>query len=295
MKFHTDDHFVLGGNHALEGKPCQDHALSGLMGDSAYAVLADGCSTGELTDIGARITTTAARTALRNFRASGEDRLRAQEIDLQQRVMLSSIRETLGLTYKDMQATCLWAYLSPKGGLVHLRGDGILALAYAGNAYVFRKFEWQDNAPLYPIYAEDGYAGFKKHHGGDEALSLLEESAMFADGEWAMLEQAQHSVAAGIRGITVERSAKDARELEYVALMSDGAAQVDNIGWTEVALELVSFKNSEGAFAKRRLIRFLKDARKKGDGPLDDMSLAVIRIDNSKENTDVGQHAQGGA
>lgn len=292
MRLYTDDYFVIGGQHVVDGKPCQDHTLSGTLGDAAYAVLSDGCSSGELTDIGARITTTAIRTAIRNHRNLSQNSVGAsvaKEIDLQQRVILSGVRGTLGLSQQDMLATSMYAYISPEGGLVQVRGDGIVAFVYAGGAIRLHKFEWDGNAPLYPAYADDEFAQFRGWHGGSDAQALSEDTRLFADGEWTDVGGGTYGTEQGIAGITLRLSPTDMRELSYIALMSDGAAQVDNIDWTDAALRLVSFKNAEGAFVKRRLSRFLKEAHKVGDGPIDDISVAVIRIEHTevKETDDV--------
>ena len=293
MKFHTDDYFVIGGQHVIEGKPCQDHTLSGTFDRSAYAIVSDGCSSGALTDIGARLATTSARTAIQNhWNATQKPSAdAAQDIALQQRVILRSVRSTLGLSRQDMLATCMYAYVSPDGGLVHIRGDGVLAMAFKGHTYRLYKYEWQNNAPLYPAYADDEFASFTEFHGGDNALALTEHIMLFADGEWTELSPEKHTVTAGIRGITVRISKKEMKELEYIALMSDGASQVDNVEWRDAALDLAMFKNAEGAFAKRRMIRFLKESKKKGDGPIDDISIAVIRIE-STEGEDDGRQSE---
>jgi hypothetical protein len=44
--------------------PCQDYALSGVTRHLAYAVVADGCSSGGKTDIGARVLALATAIAL---------------------------------------------------------------------------------------------------------------------------------------------------------------------------------------------------------------------------------------
>ncbi len=286
MKLYTDDYFVIGGAHTIDGKPCQDHTLSGTIGESAYAVLSDGCSSGALTDIGARITTTAARTAIRNHvavtqKAPGAGT--AEEIDLQQQIILSGVRATLGLSQQDMLATCAYAYLSPKGGLVHMRGDGVVAFAYRGDAYRFHKFEWAGNAPLYPIYAEDEYKNFRAHHAPADPAALTELIAHCAEGEQPVVVSEQtYTTEQGIRGITIPVTAADMKDLSFIAIMSDGVAQIDNVDWMDAALRLVSYKNAEGAFAKRRLTRFLKEAHKVGDGPIDDIAIAVIRIEQEE-------------
>ncbi len=42
---------------------------------------------------------------------------------------------------------------------------------------------------------------------------------------------------------------------------------------------LLAFKNTTGEFAKRRMIRGIKDFHQVGRGPIDDISFAVVRIE----------------
>ena len=60
--------------------------------------------------------------------------------------------------------------------------------------------------------------------------------------------------------------------------------QADGMNWQDAVLDLLAFKNLNGEFAKRRMIRFIKDSKKNDKkGPLDDISFAVIRIDGGEE------------
>ncbi|MDO8754959.1 MAG: hypothetical protein Q7J80_13765, partial [Anaerolineales bacterium] len=71
--------------------------------------------------------------------------------------------------------------------------------------------------------------------------------------------------------------------LEFVAVFSDGATQVDELDWKDVVVQSMAFKTAEGEFAKRRMSRLIQDSQKTGRGPIDDISYAVTRIIHEEE------------
>ena len=52
MQLFADSFFTIGYPHVNQGIPCQDYAVSGVMGDVAYGIVSDGCSSSPATDIG---------------------------------------------------------------------------------------------------------------------------------------------------------------------------------------------------------------------------------------------------
>ncbi len=65
MSLKTDHTFQIGLQHLQTGKPCQDFALSGTIADDlVYAIVSDGCSSGGMTDIGARLMVLATKRAI---------------------------------------------------------------------------------------------------------------------------------------------------------------------------------------------------------------------------------------
>jgi hypothetical protein len=148
-----------------------------------------------------------------------------------------------------------------------------------------RRYDWANNMPLYPAYVADNFARFVRAH-GSTAAALTEEQWMFKRDEApTYLGTICHSVEKGIAGITVQlkESGGTIDNYEYVVLFTDGVTQVDGMDWKDAVLSLVSFKNVAGSFAKRRMISFIKDARKQGKGPMDDIAFAVIRIGADEE------------
>ena len=67
--------------------------------------------------------------------------------------------------------------------------------------------------------------------------------------------------------------------IELIAVFSDGVSQVDGMTWKEVVLDFLAMKNTNGDFVKRRLIRGIRDMKTKGKGPIDDVSAAMIYLE----------------
>src|SRR5688572_1835830 len=123
MTMHTDHHIAIGHQHLSDGKPCQDHALSGVVSEFgetyAYAVVSDGCSTAGETDIGARLITTLTAKAFRDDYRSGD----AVSIDS----AAFDVAQQLGLDPDDLLATHLYAVIDTTGeGHVMVKGDGVV-------------------------------------------------------------------------------------------------------------------------------------------------------------------------
>lgn len=292
MTFSTDEYFHIGQMHLIKGKPCQDYAFSSVYGSVGFAVVSDGCSKGRYTDIGSRVIALSTASAVKQYAsinhgnfANGQ-KLR-ENIKLHQESLVRLTRESLDLELDDMIATCGYACLSPAGGFVHLRGDGAIAVVEKNGDINLSSYQWNNNTPLYPAYAEDDYQGFINYHGGDPSRPALKiENWKFIAGKLSKEGEDLVSISEGINGAFRQFSAEEIQKISFVAVFTDGVMQMGNIvsgedgfmDWKEVVLQLMSFKNLAGEFAKRRIIRFLKDNHKNGEMPLDDIAYAVVRV-----------------
>jgi len=282
--FFTDSYFHIGNAHLGSGKPCQDYAISGTYNDSAFAIVADGCSSGRHTDVGSRLVSLATASAIRDYslvRGAIDCAETPSEILLRQSIVLAGMQDTLGLISDDMLATCVWAYLSPTGGIVHISGDGVVAIKYGDGRIVMHNFEWQNNMPYYPAYKNGRLEDFIKAQGGQlDKECLVQDVCVYGnDGKYEVQTQKKHTLSTGISGVTIVVEQDDiANDVEFVAVFSDGVTQIDGVDWKEAVVQFLAFKNTAGEFAKRRMIRGIKDVNKKGKGPFDDISYAVIGV-----------------
>lgn len=284
-QFFADHHFHIGNTHLGDGTPCQDYALSGRCDGLAYAIVSDGCSTGGHTDMGARLLAFATAQAIEELwtgkRSAGcaDHRI---ELALRQRLVLGGGRAVLGLVQGDLLATCGYALVSDRGGQLALFGDGVLAWKLRDGRCFMSRYDWAGNTPFYPIYAADGCRAFVEVHGGDIEAKVLHEAHWLHDPSAGFVRKYEldWTMERAIRGVSHDISLNEVSEsLACLAVFSDGVTQIDGVDWKEAVVELLAFKSTAGAFAKRRMIRTVKRCRRTGRGPLDDLAYAVIRIE----------------
>ncbi len=283
-QLYTDHHFHIGSTHLTSGKPCQDYANSVVYNNAALAIISDGCSTGGHTDIGSRVLALSIMAAFRDHWITNRDALSEtvpQEISLRQEIVSAGIRQLLNLQPQDMLATCVYAYISPNGGFVHVQGDGVVIFKYQNGCIEVSRFEWSDNRPFYPAYNEFGLSNFIQAHGDNlNNLRLSEEKWMRKnEEEFIDCGTANFTLSEGIGGIVMDIPEKLLINLEFIAVFSDGITQIDKLDWKSAVQMFTAFKNTKGAFAKRRMIRGIKDTQKIGKGPIDDIACAVVRVE----------------
>ena len=287
VKLYADHYFSIGHVHLTGGKPCQDYALSGVYENSAFAIVSDGCSTGGQTDVGARVTALSTSEAIKRHLAFGKELSvtdAVAKINMWQMAAISGARNILGLEAKDMLATCIYACVTPEGGYLNIQGDGVVAVKDLwGNIYMSR-VEWAENTPFYPAYIEGGLDNFISAHGGDLSAKRVkkENFRRMNDGREIEIGTEDFSLAEGLRGVSLFFDPPKMKDIAFIALFSDGVAQIDGMDWKDAVYEFMSFKNFAGVFAKRRMIRGIKNSQKTSRGPMDDIAYAVIRFDDEK-------------
>ncbi|HKX73594.1 MAG TPA: protein phosphatase 2C domain-containing protein [Candidatus Saccharimonadales bacterium] len=290
----TDSHFMIGVTHDGDGMPCQDYARSLVVDGAAFAIVSDGCSTGGETDNGSRIVANAAARALRqhwqvvrNPFAEGT----VERISLEQRIVMGSSREMQDLVQADLYATSLYAYYTTAGGVIHILGDGVVAWEDANGVLTMVRFDWlkpdvsRPPAPFYPAYYADGYKDFTAYYNDDRVTPyLIAETWVWKPGDPVAVktDTTSYTVPQGINGPVLILPP----HLRKIVVFTDGVTQVQNIEWHDAVRQLVAFKNTNGAFATRRMRRFYNDAKKLGRGALDDLSYAVILNDDPAPQTE---------
>jgi hypothetical protein len=270
---HADSHFVIGHTHVNGGKPCQDYAVSGDLPDGgAYAVVADGCSSGGRTDVGARLVSLATEQVFRHAPADWTAEPLRAAVRSRQQFTFRLAPKLLGLDQEDLVATCGYIFANGRTRVVQLHGDGVIAELEGGHLRMTR-VEWRDNTPVYPVYMLDGYQAFIAHHGGDASLPAV--TVTTSDTSPGMPDQmpVQWPIQYGLEGIY--RRPLHARR---VAVFTDGVTQIDGVDWRDAVQELMNFKSLTGEFAKRRLNRLIRDWHSAGRGPLDDLAYAVVDL-----------------
>ncbi len=282
MRFFTDEYFHIGRAHLGNGQPCQDYALSKQTEKGAWAIISDGCSGGGKTDIGACLITLTTAKAIKNVleTPTGKEEEIFPVVEKERQKTLAKLQMELDISLLDMLATCLYVFATPKKVVMHIAGDGVIAVKYRNGEIVLRNFEWAKNMPYYPIYQNGLLEQFIQAHGNNQDEKCLKEQRWFIDqsGDFYPCFNQKHSIRAGVQGLTISFSPEELEEIAFLAVFSDGVTQVDGVPAPEVVKRLLSFKNLTGVFAKRRMIRFIKNVQKIGRGPIDDISMAVIGL-----------------
>lgn len=268
----ADSAFRVGSSHDV----CQDYAAAGACGSCGpYAVLADGCSSSPDTDVGARLLVKAAERLLRESGGPPADGL--AELHAEAARLALSWAGLLGLRPQAVDATLLTAHLRGGELVVGCSGDGVICLQTTEGALDVYVVSYPCGYPVYPAYAHQPE---RLRALADAGLGSKEVTHLRADSAKGALRPA--GVSEG--GALTEVFAVGAAGYRVATLLSDGAhsffrtEQAESIPAESVLPELVSFKNTRGAFVGRRMRGFLKDCQQKGWRHADDLSLAALHL-----------------
>lgn len=271
MRFTADHAFHIGSQHLRGGMPCQDYALSQTGPHFAAAVVSDGCSSGGRTDVGSRVVAHSTLTSIIENPHLDERWIDGHCHERDRRAMMA-----LCLKPEDMLATSVYVAIWGDLAMSRIVGDGVTAAVLRDGRLVMNRVDWANNMPVYRAYGrQDYYQQFVAAHGGLQALAFSQHVAG-PDGEFSL----PHTVQDGLVGTCIDH---DLQMFRFIAVFSDGVTQVDGMDWRDVVAQLMSFKSTEGAFVKRRMLRFLKDCQAHGKGPIDDIAMACIHIDHEAE------------
>ena len=276
----ADSAFRRGSTHAV----CQDYAVAGACAAAAhaggeprrpYVILSDGCSSSPDTDVGARLLVKAAERLLVESGGPHADGLAGLHAEAARLAL--SWAELLGLRPQAVDATLLTAHLYGEELVVGCSGDGVVCFQTADGALEAYVVSYPAGYPVYPAYA---HQPARLRSLADAGRARKEVIHLRADSAAERLLQT--GVSEG--GALTEVFAVEAARYKVAALLSDGVqsflhpARAEAIPAESVLLELVSFKNTRGAFVGRRVNGFLKDCQRKGWRHGDDLSLAALHL-----------------
>jgi len=276
-KMNADYYIEKGQSHDF----CEDFALAGKIGESAYAILSDGCSSSEHVDLGARLLVHAAKDGMAAaFCAPKVDweSFARKAINKAQRA--ARCFESLPNTVLD--ATLMLASVVPDGNgafeaTACAWGDGAI-LVKRGDAIAATLIRFSMNAPFYLSYHLDpqrSQAYLEKQGGVKDVL----RSTLVPDSP-STIQTTRESVSQPLKpyveSITLQPG-------DSLVLVSDGIAQFfagDNtpIPWESIAPEFINYKQMTGVFLRRRMNFFQRKNRADGVTHLDDVSGAAITV-----------------
>jgi|SRR5579871_1875599 len=271
-----DGAFRMGKTHTV----CQDYVAAFASSTSAWALLADGCSSSPETDIGARLLVKSARaqidylrSALQNAAPEAWERYYAATLE-----NARAVAQQLGLDARCLDATLLTAITAGDRWFLDMVGDGVVVVKGRDGALCVTSVSYMENCPDYLNYREDSAraAAFAERVGNVRAVR-----------RWRMTPEGAVEAQEPVIETPAVWSGRMA-DTVWVALLSDGAhsfATLDcsstsrtatPIPLPEVLKELLAFKSGVGQFVQRRLQRFLLRCAERGWQHHDDVALGVI-------------------
>jgi hypothetical protein len=245
-----------------------------------FIVVADGCSGGAHTEVGAMIVCHAARAAfLRLLREEDQDGSWVDgyfQKELFNRV-LTSIKTTadeLIIPWNTMIATLRMAWVRDEKIYTIEAGDGyqlgVKQDSVGRTGTYFVKYEYAQNAPFYPAYiAFDQVRSYETIDNNDLTVTV---------------SGAQTDVK--VPSTTIFYNVYDAKDFVYFGMASDGLGTYRKRDFapevypdTKVLEALTDFKNSTGTFMVRRFQRFDAEMLKDNFDSYDDISVAMINVE----------------
>jgi hypothetical protein len=240
-----------------------------------YVILSDGCSSSPDTDVGARLLVKAAERLLRE--SDGPPACGLAGLHAEAARLALSWAELLGLRPQAVDATLLTAHLYGEELVVGCSGDGVVCLQTADGALDAYVVSYPAGYPVYPAYA---HQPARLRSLADAGRARKEVTRLRAASAGERLRTAHVSDGGALTEVFNWGTAS----YQFAALLSDGVQSFLHPGLAEaiplesVLPELVSFKNTRGAFVGRRMKGFLKDCQHKGWRHGDDLSLAALHL-----------------
>jgi hypothetical protein len=248
-------------------------------GGLPFAIVADGCSTSGMTDVGARLLALGGARAF-SLGASATDPGGFRDLAL---ATARGAAHLLALSPADMDATL---------GAVAANGDGVAALLFGDGAIAWRPasgglqaavVDWAGSMPGYPAYLTGPSGRLRSFLAESEKMALslgrppclVERLSVDPDGRMSSLTVEGLSAREGLDGMALRWSASDAPDI--VAVTTDGIQQVFGISREEVLVELTAIKAARaGAFVTRRMSRAMAEWSRRGSRPVDDLAIAAL-------------------
>lgn len=256
---HTDIFLEIGSQHKI----CEDYIISGML-PQPYIILADGCSSSNGTEMGARILCHLAKQYLQ-YRA---DDLHDLDYKKMGRWIIHNAEMSarqLGLSISCLDATLIVAYTIDNVIKLFMYGDGAIFIK-EGDTIKSWKIDFSGNAPYYLSYLIDDFRHELYHNEKhDLILNTNEAQASFAydcNVEYTFVKS----------------------ELDCLMIASDGIFSFINddpvnpriIQTSDLISDFMAFKTTKGEYLKRRFNKALGKLNEGGINHYDDLSVGAF-------------------
>lgn len=296
MRANADSFYCIGSQHEHRGLPCQDYAYSGVTKNGFhYAIVSDGCSGSDDTDLGSRLLVHWFRTLLEKAPETFEDVVNFD--DKKREEVLGSLRLLLGHDHlwphtRCYDATLVAAFWKPgmKEGVVFASGDGGFAFKNKDGSLEPYFLTISKNAPPYLSYHldEKRKAGFLKEIGDQAQVALFRH-----DYSTDKLNQEALWLVSSFINWGFKLFLFNVDEVDMVSVYTDGVASFNKelVGhqmYGEPVKRLLNVKTFEGQFMKRTSLSNLKRMAKEGWSHFDDLAIATLKFHDDKSDSQGG-------
>lgn len=265
----SDYYIDQGYSHRI----CEDYVS---VGDN-FAIISDGCSSSEHTDIGARVLCMSARELLtRYLRTCAKEHVEINYNFFRTYVMARSMSviQPLGIPSTSLDATLIVAFVRNGCLTVYIYGDGYVSIKYKNGEQVFHKYEFKDNSPYYPIYSIDyDRDRIYRKEVGESFKSCLGKNGTV----WKVFNGNIN---------TDEIVWENTDKISSVIIATDGMGSflekkdgaVAPVSDIEIMTELTNFKGTKGEFVNRRGTACMKRFLRNGIKHYDDLAIGGINL-----------------
>lgn len=281
----TNSYYEIGSYHQV----CEDYALSGIYQDMAYAIISDGCSSSENSDVGARLMTHIAKGVLmyikdRNLIEAPEFLQLFKELIVRKGI---EVKNSLGLSTDAFDATLLVNIVLGTKLLSIAWGDGYVIYKNDASKLIVYDISFSTGAPYYLSYE---MSPSKKQNYMDEygsGLITIKNLILSEDGTLEF----ERSITNPIIAESLYKEAH-APMIKFATVSSDGLGTYqedpkacrENVGdkkkykAVEIIPEVMAYKTIAGEFVIRRMQRMKTDMIKAKIVHFDDISCASIAL-----------------
>lgn len=265
---HSDSSFMIGDSHLV----CEDYAMNITVEGNHHIVVCDGCSSSQMTDVGARLLALSAIKTISFFEDFTRIDWLVERLAFRVKLQLKDIDIFKILPETLFDATLLVSRrIGDTIGVLAI-GDGYIVASRKDGTISVTKIEYPSGYPRYLSYKMDP----------DREKAFLKESPNYIESMF-YLREGEPPVLFGSLIHTSEFwwYRFNTYEHNWIALLSDGVNSFRNenrkdIDPLEIIREVTGFKTTSGDFVKRRLNRFRKECIQRGWTHYDDVSMAVI-------------------
>ena len=274
MRISTDAHYIIGDEHDY----CQDYAIAGSFNDKNFAVVCDGCSSANDSDLGARLLALAFKQSVFDLSFNSE----TFPLDQLRRNLMTSCLAAQAITHihdQSFYATIVGAVQEDNNVWVWMQGDGVFAVKHRdGKVSIYSSNNHKFNAPAYLAYLWDKHDTDGYSRMGEETIN---SKIVLLDG--ARIENTIIDTFPSEAYRSTYLMKFDVNDIESVVLFSDG---IDSFrtDMDDAFDKMTQFPNLNGSFIRRKMKAMKKQWNKDGLSHYDDIGVAAIVFTHEDQN-----------